>query len=160
MEQKLTKFFICSAGVILTITSFAKMISSFGKARVLSISDPILLVSFRQLFWIAATIELAVSVYCVFGKSQKLKIMVIAWLSTGIFVYRLGLVWIDYKAPCPCLGRLTDTLHISPHTADLIVKVTLAYLLLGSYVALGWLWKIRNGETLPKRPVVVDECLL
>jgi hypothetical protein len=39
------------------------------------------------------------------------------------------------------MGSLTDTLHISPVVADNIMKVVLAYLLIGSYVTLFWLWR-------------------
>jgi hypothetical protein len=45
---------------------------------------------------------------------------------------------------CPCLGNLTDALHITPQTADTAMKIILTYLLIGSYASLFWLWRQRN----------------
>jgi len=53
-------------------------------------------------------------------------------------VYRLGLWWMHWHRPCSCLGNLTDALHISPQVADNVMKVLLAYLLIGSYGLLIW----------------------
>ena len=53
---------------------------------------------------------------------------------------RFGLWWMGWHKPCNCLGNLTDALHLSPQTADNIMKVVLAYLLIGSYGLLFWGW--------------------
>jgi cbb3-type cytochrome oxidase subunit 3 len=37
-----------------------------------------------------------------------------------------------------------DALHIPPQTADTAMKIILAYLLLGSYAMLFWLWRQRK----------------
>jgi hypothetical protein len=42
------------------------------------------------------------------------------------------------------LGNLTDALHISPQTGDIAMKIILAYLLIGSYATLFWLWRQRG----------------
>ena len=68
----------------------------------------------------------------------------VVWLATSFLVYRIGLVWVGYKKPCPCLGNLTDALHIPPQTADTAMKIILAYLLIGSYATLFWLWRQRK----------------
>ncbi|MGH7977270.1 MAG: hypothetical protein ACREC8_11490, partial [Limisphaerales bacterium] len=68
----------------------------------------------------------------------------IAWLATNFFIYRLGLIHIGYHKPCSCLGTLTDALHIPAQTADTAMKIILAYLLIGSYTALLWLWRQRR----------------
>ena len=76
--------------------------------------------------------------------------MVLAWLGTIILGYRIGLLWIRYNKPCSCMGSLTDALHIKPETADTIMKIVLAYLLILSYGTLMWLWwhKRKAGYTL------------
>jgi len=56
-------------------------------------------------------------------------------LATNFVVYRVGLWWIGWHRPCGCLGNLTDLLGISPHTADTIMKLVLAYLLAGTLLA-------------------------
>jgi hypothetical protein len=46
------------------------------------------------------------------------------------------------------LGSLTDSLHIPPENADIVLKIILAYLLIGSYGILFHLWwrKKENAE--------------
>jgi hypothetical protein len=91
--------------------------------------------------------ELVIASICLFGKSQKLALGLIAWLATNFVVYRLGLWWMEWKKPCSCVGNLTDALHLSPQLADSIMKVILAYLLIGSYGLLIWQWRQGRGAS-------------
>ena len=61
----------------------------------------------------------------------------IAGLSTLFAVYRIGLWSLGWHRPCSCLGNLTDALHLSPVIVDNVMKVLLAYLMIGSYSILG-----------------------
>lgn len=90
-------------------------------------------------------LEIAVASVCLFSKQPVVALGLTAWLSTNFVLYRLGLWWMDWKSPCGCLGNLTDALHISPQTADNIMKVLLAYLLIGSYGLLIWNWRQGRG---------------
>ncbi|MBI3849679.1 MAG: hypothetical protein HY298_05230 [Verrucomicrobia bacterium] len=45
-----------------------------------------------------------------------------------------------------CLGHLTDALHMSPQTADELMKVILAYLLIGSYALLQYQWRKAQAD--------------
>ena len=139
MRNNLRKSFIYSAGIILLITGMAKLISSAGAARLLQYPDPILLISFRHLFWIVGCIELVVAFVCLRGGRELLQVGLLACFSSVLLVYRLGLLWLGYQKPCPCLGNLTGVLHLSPESADRAMKLILGYLLLGSYSALFWL---------------------
>ncbi len=130
-----------SAGLILGITGIAKVWSSLGNSKFLALVDPIIGIKFGQLMLMVGMVEIAIALICFFGKRQSLALGLEAWLSTNFVVYRLGLLWIGWKKPCSCLGNLTDALHISPQTADNIMKVVLAYLLFGSYGLLIWQWK-------------------
>jgi hypothetical protein len=141
------RFWIYTVGILLTITSVAKFLSACGNARILESFDPIFSVSFRHVFWVVGFIELAVALACFSNKHIGLQVRLVAWLSTSFLAYRLGLVWIGYQKPCSCLGNLTDALHIPPQTADMAMKIILAYLLIGSYASLFWLWRQhRNAE--------------
>jgi len=59
------------------------------------------------------------------------------------------------------MGNLTDALHIPPQIADTAMKIILAYLLIGSYASLFWLWrqhrktegKIQKFDHPSKRPL-------
>ena len=135
------KRFIVSAGILLLLTATAKLASGFGNARVLQIYDPFFRIPFRYLLLGAGTVELIVAFVCLIYRPIGLRAILIAWLATNFLVYRFGLLWIGYQKPCGCLGNLTDALHISPKTADFGMKSVLAYLLIGSYATLVWLWK-------------------
>ena len=149
MQPKPIRFFIVSAGVILTVTAIAKLVSSFGDARILEIPDPIASLSFRTLFRMVALLELGVALVCFFGRRPVLQAALVAWMSVNFLVYRLGLIWVGYHRPCSCLGNLTDALHVRPEVADAAMKIVLAYLLAGSFGALAWLWQLRRNIPTP-----------
>jgi hypothetical protein len=142
--MRLARFFIYSSAVILLITAGAKFMGSAGHKKILMERDPIIGISIRNLILVAASIELAVAVICFYTKEILMSAMLIAWLSTNLLGYRIILALISYKKPCSCLGNLTDALHITPQTADTGMKIILAYLLLGSYTTLFWIWRQRR----------------
>jgi hypothetical protein len=142
----LPKLFAVSAGVVLAITGIAKVWTGLGNSKFLAVVDPIVGIKFGQLMLVVGVAEIAVAAVCFFRKRQTLALGLMAWMSTNFVVYRLGLWWMDWKAPCGCLGHLTDALHISPQTADNITKVLLGYLLIGSYGLLIWQWRKTRGR--------------
>ena len=136
-----------SAGAILVVTGVAKIWSRFGSAKALALIDPITGFTFRQLMWAVATAEIVVTLACFFSRRQNLALGLVALLATDFLVYRVGLWWIGWHRPCNCLGSLTDALHISPQAADNIMKVVLAYLLIGSYgLLIRNFWRKRVGK--------------
>jgi len=135
---------IRSAVVLLAIAGLAKVWSAIGRSKVLTVVDPVTGLQFGHLMLAVGLLELAIAGVCLFGKAQKLSLALIAWLATNFVVYRLGLWWMGWHKPCSCLGNLTDALHLSPTAADNLMKVILAYLLLGSYGALLSNW--RSGQ--------------
>src|SRR6185295_1259152 len=123
-----------TAAAVLTVTGIAKASGAFGNAQVLGTADPLLVLQFRHLMLLVSAVELFVACMCFFVENRPvLKIALIAWMASNFFVYRLGLWWLEWKHPCSCLGNLTDALQISPQSADNLIKVLLAYLLIGSY---------------------------
>jgi len=51
------------------------------------------------------------------------------------------------------VGNLTDALHIPPQAADIAMKIILAYLFVGSYATLFWLWR-QKRKTPQSTPAV------
>jgi len=143
-NYRIIRLFIYSAGVLLLATAVAKLVSASGSAHVLQNSDPIFSISFRDVFRIVGTLELIVAIVCLLGRRMGLQIGLVACLSTNFVLYRFFLFWIGWHKPCPCLGNLTDALHIPPQIADMTMKIILAYLLIGSYATLFWLWRQRK----------------
>ncbi len=136
-----SKLFARTAGWVLGITGTAKVWSAFGSVKFLAVADPIIGIQFRHLIFGVGVAEILIALICFFSKRQTYALGLVAWMSTNFVVYRLGLWWMNWHRPCSCLGNLTDALHISPQVADNIMKVLLAYLLIGSYGLLIWQWK-------------------
>lgn len=135
------RWFVFTAGAVLALTGIAKVWSGLGNSKFLGVVDPIIGIKFGQLMLMVGLAEMAIALVCFFNKRQTLALGLVAWLSTSFVIYRLGLLWMGWKKPCSCLGNLTDALHIPPQVADNIMKVVLAYLLIGSYGLLFWQWK-------------------
>jgi hypothetical protein len=139
-------WFVISAGVVLAITGLAKEFSAIGPARALDVADPLIGLPFRQLLLLVALAELLIAFFCLFTDRRRFSLLAVAWISTNFLVYRLGLWLIGWHRPCGCMGNLTDMLHITPGTADTIMKVILAYLLMSSYALLLWRWRRERAE--------------
>jgi len=142
---KIARLFLCSPAAILLLTATVKFVSSFGHESILQALDPLTGFQFQNLFRMIAGIEIVVALLCLFSECTWLPVGLIAWLATSFAIYRLMLSQIGWHKPCNCLGNLMDALHIPPQTADTAMKIILAYLLVGSYVTLFWLWRQRRG---------------
>lgn len=149
------EWFAHSVGVLLVTTGLAKAWSAIGPARALDVADPIIGIPFRHLLLAVGLLELFIAFFCLFTDKRQLSLLAVAWLSTNFVVYRLGLWWMGWHRPCGCMGNLTDLLHISPRAADNMMKVVLAYLLIGSYGLLLWQWRQRRQAlSVVSEPVV------
>ena len=146
--MRIYRVFFYSAAVLLSLTAAAKLISSTGHGKILLQVDPLTGFQFKNLFRIVAGIESVVVLVCIFSKRTWLPAGLVAWLATSFLVYRIGLVAVGWQRPCSCMGNLTDALHIPPQTADTAMKIILAYLLIGSYTTLFWLWRQRKMRQL------------
>ena len=148
-HDTIPKWFVLSAGAILAVTGIAKVWSGLGNSKFLAVADPITGIKFGQLMLAVGMAEIVIALVCFFSKRQTLALGLVAWMSTNFVVYRLGLWWMDWHRPCNCLGNLTDALHLSPQTADNIMKVLLAYLLFGSYGLLLWRCRMNHRQEMP-----------
>jgi len=135
------RIFILSAGCVLAITGGAKVFSAFGNAKLLSVDDPILGIPFKILIFVVGLMEIGIAAVCFTEKMKKAALCFVTMMATSFLVYRIGLWLVGWKSPCNCMGNLSDKLHISSTTADSIMKLVLAYLLIGSYASLFWLWR-------------------
>src|SRR5580765_6265662 len=112
-------------GSIFAVTGIAKVVSAFGKARLLDYHDPLTQLSFRHLMILGGIVEIAVGLFCVLSNKSALGTKLIAWLATVLVAYRVGLWSAHWKSPCPCLGTLTDAIHIPPEVVDAVLKAIL-----------------------------------
>jgi hypothetical protein len=139
--MKTVRLFLYSVVVVLLLTAAAKFLSSFGSGTILLTRDPVTGFRFKDIFRMVGGIEVVVALVCGFGKRIWLSAGLVAWLATSFLFYRLGLSLVGYHRPCSCMGNLTDVLRIPPESADTTMKIILAYLLIGSYAVLFWLWR-------------------
>jgi hypothetical protein len=131
--ETVLKWFIVSALLILLATAVAKGIGASGDGRILSHPAPLLgLLTNRQTMLIAVVLEVLVIGLVLRERDFVRKAAFIAWIGMVFLAYRVGLWSIGYKGSCGCLGNVTDTLGITPATADLVSGAMLAYLLIGS----------------------------
>ena len=125
------KAFIISASVILILTGTAKVVSTFGKAEVLNLADPIFGIPFRNLMLLTGLVDLITALFCIFNANQKLNEYCIIWIVVNFLLYRVGLKCVGWHRPCSCLGNITGAIGLSPQRADLIMTWVLAYLVAG-----------------------------
>ena len=126
--------FLLSAGIIFLVTGLTKILMGLGKARVLGEMDPIFHISYGHLMLATGAAELLMSGMCFVRPKSHNSLLLTAWVVAGILTYRIGLSYIDWHQPCPCLGSLTGALNLQPETAHRIAGLLLAYLALGCFV--------------------------
>jgi hypothetical protein len=141
VQHTSVRLFVFFSGFLFLLTGAAKLISANGTARILNDLDPIFLVSFRHILYVAGVAELIVSAICFFSRNRELQACSVAFLATIFLLYRVGLYWDGFHSVCPCLGNISDALHIRSQTADNIMKIVLAYFVIGSYSTMFCLWK-------------------
>ena len=126
--------FLVSSSVILLLTGFAKCLSVFGRARILEVSDPLLVVSNRHVMVFVGVLECVIAMYVLLGRSALYKYSLLLWLACGFSLYRFGLYLIGGSPGrgCPCLGTLTGYLGLSARTTQLVLSGIVAYLLIGA----------------------------
>jgi len=161
MKNRIARAFLWSAGGILFVTAAVKLASAAGSARSLNAPDPILDLSLRNVFRFAGAIELAVAANSCVPSRFVFRTLSVAWLATLFAIYRLGLLWIHYAGPCPCLGSLTEGLPLPQWAADRLMRFALLYLLLGSYSIVLWTaiqkHQRKRGSTLQNNVSKVTE---
>jgi hypothetical protein len=151
------KYLILSLGMILFLTGAAKVWSSLGHAQVLDEFDPIFGLTFHLLFRVVGIVELGLACYCwrscrgLNTKSIRLAGILVAWFSTLLVGYRLGLLYVHWSLPCRCLGDFTEALHIPRNVAENMMKAILCYMFFGSYGLLIWQWKMRLLDYKPTK---------
>ena len=118
---------------ILVITGSAKLVSSQMPTKYLDERDGLFVwATIRNVILVAGIIELGLAYFVWRAASLRGKCLAILWVSCLILTYRMGLVAVHYSFPCSCLGGAADWLHLSRHSADLLMRGVLGFMLIGS----------------------------
>lgn len=139
-----------SYSAVLCVTGVATVLAGLGNARILDVADPIIGLRFRQLFFVIGTVGIFIALAICFAKKPFTTNYLVAWFASTITVYRIGIWWVHWRRSCSCLGNFTDALYITPRMGDTLMKATLGYLLMASYVALYLLWRGMNSVAVIK----------
>lgn len=121
-----------SVACLLSITAGAKLYSATGHARLLDIEEALLPMSIRQALWLIGFIELAIVVVLLVSRSDTIKLVCIAWLAGNFALYRIATLVLAVGKPCPCLGSITERLHLKQATVEHVLVAIVAYMLFGS----------------------------
>lgn len=119
----------------------------------LKMHDPILVLSYRDLFVVVGGLETIIAMLCVFGRRLTFQMLVLSWLTASFAIYRLALVRTGGLSHCPCLGHLTEALRLSPAAADRLLNAMFAYLVVGNCCCLVLLWRNIRVRHHPRAPV-------
>jgi len=142
MKPGVFRLFTDSAGALLLALAVAMFISNCTNTGFTLPHDPLLVISMRNTFWIIGAIELFVALVCLFGQHLRFKAILVLWLAMNLFVYQIGFLWNgNHRGLGVYLSGLANTFGITPSMAYLILKIVSLYLLIGSSIALLWLWK-------------------
>ena len=117
--MQMNQWLVRLAAVILVLAGTMKVISAFSKVAYLNKPDPFLsFLSNRTLLLVAGNFEILLA--CLLISSPR------AWytkhgllaLCATFGVYRIGISALHVHGPCPCLGRASDWLHLTPRQTD------------------------------------------
>jgi hypothetical protein len=120
--QFVVRLFKYSGAILLLVAATAKIVSGLGFAEVLKQVDPFFGMQFGHLMLVVGILELAIVANWFFSSSERFGLLPVAWLTTCLVIYRLGLWQIGWHGQCHCLGNFTDSIHVSPQVADNIMK--------------------------------------
>lgn len=135
--------FLVTSGIALILVGAGKLILAFGHMDGLFVLEPVFHLKFNHVLQAVGIVELCIGLMCLFvcRTWPKKGLFFIAWLSSSLACYRIGLWLMNWRQPCNCMGYLKRPLHLSPEAADNTMRILLIYMLVGSYVGLFWLWR-------------------
>ncbi len=135
------RWFLCSVAVVLAATAILKVVGALGHAEALDLTDPLLsFLTNRQIMLLAAGVEVCVVTLLLLDRDYERRLLSTAFIS-GVFVaYRLLRLRAGVHETCPCLGVLSGSWIGASPWSDTVLKVSLGYMLAGSYLLLLVSW--------------------
>jgi len=157
--------FLLTVLVILLATATAKVITVLqvdgghggaGPGGLLSLPAPYVpTLTNRDMMWVAVGFELAVLSGLARLRTDRARLLLVAFVGGVFAAYHLGLGVIGYRHPCGCLGGPLDWLHLSRRAYDTLTVAIIVYLLVGSYGLLLW-DGMRSLQRLPQTAGAAD----
>lgn len=123
-------------GGILLFVGISNVMCVIQNSQMLGISDPILGIPFRVIFFAVGLIELALAWLCLFTEKKNFVLWFSGWLVLNFFVYRIGLWTMGWHHPYGWVQGLMNSLNTSPFKADIASFAATGLLILGGCATL------------------------
>jgi hypothetical protein len=154
---RIEKWFQISVVLVLTITAASKVLSATGSAKILNYQNELFLIPNRYVMVLAACVEVIVIACILIIRNSPVKLYLSGVLSLVFLLYRFTMHSIGSLTPCPCLGTLTDSLHIKPETASMTLIGFAVYMLAGSVLLLVRYFLLRKDQLGIDEPYSVND---
>jgi hypothetical protein len=109
MREKPIIWYLYATAGVLVVTALAKLWSVTGTAIALTKTDPITMLSYRELMLGVGVIELLTATYLLWGRSLIKRSAAALWIASNFMMYRFAAYHMNVSV-CPCFGTLTDAL--------------------------------------------------
>ncbi len=144
------KHFIDCSSFLLLATGFIKiLVFSLNKDATLRTSFDAVFYWFplRSLIGITGGLEILLGMYLIYSdSSERVKVTLIAWVTTGFLSYRLANGVLG-GGHCSCLGHLESISAILGKVSDIFLVGALAYFVCGIALNVWLLGRPQHGQT-------------
>lgn len=140
-------FFLRTAFVFLLLTCITKLISVGGGAPYLDQADPILQIPNRLFMLLAAALELVGIWSILYIRKASIPPLVVGILGAEFLAYRVASLLGQYPTPCPCLGSMTEWLHLPQRSVDNMLWAVAAWLCVGGFISFSRALRRENGDS-------------
>jgi len=132
--QKIIRPYIYTTGVLLLATASALLLANLMPRPMdsIPIKDPIFITNISNIFWIICGIMTAMSLFCLYGRTQKLQLDIILWLAINILIGYIALFYMNIKGINGYLGYMTQAFNLSAPAITVLLMIAIAYLFIGS----------------------------
>src|ERR1700753_913105 len=96
MQKAISIFTNSSGTILLALASALFIINLNSPTDYVSPRDPIFNMPLNELFWITGGTAIVIALFCFFSEKQILSIGLVAWATSNILVYQIGLYWNGY----------------------------------------------------------------
>lgn len=123
------KLLLRIAGLLLFLVGLLKIVSAFSGVAYLAQPDPVLtFLNNKLVLLLAGNAELFLAgIILLVPKAWYARFGLLAICATFV-MYRIGLSVLHVRSPCPCLGRASDWLHLTPRQVDSLALILLLIL--------------------------------
>src|SRR5690242_5809339 len=103
------RLFFLSACCVLLMTGIGKLVSTLGDEAILKVNEPLFRVPMSMLLIVVGVVEVSIAAYVSLSRSERARLIVVAWISSCFLIYRAALAYYGMSNPCPCLGSISAT---------------------------------------------------